>query len=300
MTPVGRLLGLGSIVVDLVLHVDRLPEPGGDVLAQSSATAVGGGLNALVAAAAAGLPAAYAGGHGTGPFGDLVRAALAAHRVPALLPPTRDQDTGFCVVLVDGSGERTFATTVGAEGRLTADLLAGVRPDPGDTVYVSGYDLVYPHGPALAGWVAALPAGTVVVLDPGPLVGEVEPGLLAAVLARATWLSLNDREARLATGAADARAAAADLLDRAPGLAGVVVRLGARGALLGQPGSPPVTVPGVPVDRVVDTNGAGDAHLGTFVAALAAGLDPVASVARANAAAARLVSRSAGSGTMDP
>ena len=294
MTPVRRLLGLGSIVVDLVLHVDRLPEPGGDVLAQSSATRVGGGMNALVAAAAAGLPGAYAGGHGTGPFGDLVRAALDAHRMPALLAPSGEEDTGVCVVLVDGTGERTFATTVGAEGRLTADSLAAVQPEEGDAVYLSGYDLVYPHGPVLAEWVAALPAGTVVVLDPGPLVGDVDPGLLGAVLARGTWLSLNDREARSATGAADAPAAAGMLLDRAPGLAGVVVRLGAEGALLAVPGSAPVTVPGVPVDRVVDTNGAGDVHLGTFVAGLAGRLAPVDAVAAANAAAAELVSRGRG------
>jgi sugar/nucleoside kinase (ribokinase family) len=298
VTSVRRLLGLGSIVVDLVLHVDRLPEPGGDVIARSSATAVGGGLNALVAAAAAGLPAAYAGGHGTGPFGDLVRTALAAHRMPALLAPSSDEDTGFCVVLVDGTGERTFATTIGAEGRLTADLLATVRPEPDDVVYVSGYDLVYPHGPALASWVAALPAGTMVVVDPGPLVGDVETGLLDAVLARATWLSLNDREARLATGAGDASAAAAVLLGRGPGMAGVVVRLGADGALLGLPGSDPVTVPGVPVDRVVDTNGAGDVHLGTFVAGLARGLAPVDAMAAANAAAADLVSRPRGIQTL--
>jgi sugar/nucleoside kinase (ribokinase family) len=291
---VRRLLGLGSIVVDLVLHVDRLPEPGGDVLAQSSATAVGGGLHALVAAAAAGLPAAYAGGHGTGPFGDLVRAALETHRIPTQLEPTPDEDTGFCVVLVDGTGERTFATTVGAEGRLTADLLAAVRPETGDAVYLSGYDLVYPHGPALAGWVAGLPAGTPVVLDPGPLVGDIEPGLLDAVLARATWLSLNDREARLTTRENDAATAAGVLLGRAPGLAGVVVRLGAEGALLSRPGSGPVTVPGVPVDRVVDTNGAGDVHLGAFVAALAGGLSPVDAVAAANAAAADRVSRPRG------
>jgi len=294
MTGVRRLLGLGSIVVDLVLLVDHLPDPGGDVLARSSATAVGGGLNALVAAAQAGLPAGYAGGHGTGPFGDLVRAALAAHDLPALLPPTPGEDNGFCVVLVDATGERTFATTVGAEGRLTADQLTGVRPEPTDSVYVSGYDLAYPHGPVLADWVAGLPAGTLVVLDPGPLVAEVEPALLDAVLARASWLSLNDREARLATGAADPAAAAGALLGRAPGLAGVVVRLGAQGALVAGPavGADAVTVPGVPVDRVVDTNGAGDAHLGTFVAALARGLAPVDAVAAANAAAARLVSRS--------
>ena len=80
------LVGSGSIVVDLVLAVPAVPEPGGDVLATSSATAVGGGLNVLVGRdARPAWPAAYGGGHGTGPFGDLVRAALAAHDVPALL-----------------------------------------------------------------------------------------------------------------------------------------------------------------------------------------------------------------------
>jgi sugar/nucleoside kinase (ribokinase family) len=291
VTAVRRLLGLGSVVVDLVLHVDRLPAPGGDVLARSSATAVGGGLNALAASVAAGVSAGYAGGHGTGPFGDLVRAALASHGVPALLSPTRGADTGFCVVLVDATGERTFATTVGAEGRLTADDLAAVRPAADDAVYLSGYDLVYPHASALAGWVSAVPAGTLVVLDPGPLVGDIEPALLDTVLARTTWLSLNGREAQLVTGEPDPEEAVAALLRRAPGLAGVVVRLGARGALVGRPGTTPVAVPGVPVAEVVDTNGAGDVHVGTFVAALAAGADPVAAAVAANGAAAASVSR---------
>jgi sugar/nucleoside kinase (ribokinase family) len=240
---------------------------------------------------AAGLPAGYAGGHGTGPFGDLVRAALASHGVPALLSPSRDQDTGFCVVLVDATGERTFATTVGAEGRLTADDLATVRPAADDAVYLSGYDLVYPHAAALAGWVGSLPEGTVVVLDPGPLVGDIDPALLDTVLARTTWLSLNGREAQLVTGEPEPAAAVAALLTRAPDLAGVVVRLGDRGALVGLPGTRPVAVPGVPVADVVDTNGAGDVHLGAFVAALATGADPVAAAAAANGAAASSVSR---------
>ena len=45
----------------------------------------------------------------------------------------------------------------------------------------------------------------------------------------------------------------------------------------------------MPVERVVNTNGAGDVHVGTFVAGLARGLDPVAAARDANAAAARRV-----------
>ena len=41
----------------------------------------------------------------------------------------------------------------------------------------------------------------------------------------------------------------------------------------------------------VDTNGAGDAHVGAFIAGLAAGLTPSAAALRANAAAALAVTR---------
>ncbi len=288
-----RLVGLGSVVVDLVLAVPRLPGPGGDVLATASTTAVGGGLNALVAATVAGLPAAYGGGHGTGPFGDLVRGALASHDLPALLEPTPDEDTGFCVVLVDPTGERTFATTIGAEGHLTTEQLAGAvaQVRGGDLVHVSGYDLAYPHGPAVADAVAALPSGATVLLDPGPLVADLDPALLDQVLAATSWLSLSAREGRLWTGLAEPAAAGTALLSAAPGLRGAVVRTGGDGCVVVTHGATPVPVPGVRVERVVDTNGAGDVHAGTFAAGLASGLDPVQAAAGANAAAARSVTR---------
>jgi sugar/nucleoside kinase (ribokinase family) len=282
----GRLVGLGSIVVDLVLAVPALPDRGGDVLATSSATAVGGGLNALVAASRAGLPSAYGGGHGTGPFGDLVRAALAAHGVPALLAATAQEDTGFCVVLVDPDGERTFATTVGAEGRLTAEQLGALDVRSGDHVYLSGYDLAYPHAAVVAATVAALPAGGALLLDPGPLVAEVDPALLDTVLGRTDWVTLNAREAALWTGRAEPGDAVVTLLRDHDALAGAVVRTGADGCVVATRGAAPLHVPGVPVVRVVDTNGAGDVHAGTFLAGLAEGLDPVLAAARANAAAA--------------
>ncbi len=281
-----RLVGLGSIVVDLVLAVPAVPEPGGDVLATSSTTAVGGGLNVLVAATRAGLACAYGGGHGTGPFGDLVRAALAAHDVTVLLAPSSQEDTGFCVVLVDRTGERTFATTVGAEGRLTADQLQTLDVRPDDHVYVSGYDLAYPHADVVADAVSALPQGCTVLLDPGPLVADVDPAVLDRVLRRTGWLSVNAREAALWTGRPDPGEAAAVLLRTHQVLAGAVVRDGADGCLVATRATGPVRVPGVRAARVVDTNGAGDVHAGTFLAGLAVGLEPVAAAASANAAAA--------------
>src|SRR5580698_214565 len=50
-SPFTRLLHLGNVVVDVVLDVPALPEPGGDVLATRSQTAAGGGFNVMAAAA---------------------------------------------------------------------------------------------------------------------------------------------------------------------------------------------------------------------------------------------------------
>ncbi|HEY5230015.1 MAG TPA: PfkB family carbohydrate kinase, partial [Galbitalea sp.] len=70
---------------------------------------------------------------------------------------------------------------------------------------------------------------------------------------------------------------------------GVLVRLGADGCLVGVDGRVE-HIPGYPVDAV-DTNGAGDAHCGAFLAALAAGLTPTDAAARANACAAIAITR---------
>jgi sugar/nucleoside kinase (ribokinase family) len=70
----------------------------------------------------------------------------------------------------------------------------------------------------------------------------------------------------------------------------VLVRTGPGGCLIARPGAGVVAVPGFAVD-VVDTNGAGDAHSGAFIAALAAGAADTAAARRANAAAALSVTR---------
>ena len=72
--------------------------------------------------------------------------------------------------------------------------------------------------------------------------------------------------------------------------AGVLVRTGRDGCLLGRAGAEPVQVPGFPVDAI-DTTGAGDAHTGTFIAALARGSGEDDAARGANAAAALSVTR---------
>src|SRR5690242_13900125 len=123
---VTRLLHLGNVVVDVVLTVPALPEPGGDVLATRSQTAAGGGFNVMAAAARQGLAVGYGGVIGTGPFAALALAACAAEGIEVLQPPKPGRDTGFVVSVVDATGERTFLTSRGAEATLAAADLAPV------------------------------------------------------------------------------------------------------------------------------------------------------------------------------
>ena len=288
--PFTRLLHLGNVVVDVVLTVPALPEPGGDVLAGSTDIAAGGGFNVMAAARRQGLPVAYAGAIGSGPFGTVARAACAAEGIEVLQPARAGMDTGFVISIVDAGGERTFLTSRGAEATLAAADLDPIRPGPGDAVYLSGYGLAHPaNRAALLGWLPRLGDRHIMIFDPGPLVLSVPGDVLDTVLARADWLTCSAREATLLTGSPDPLSALTLLTERT-GRAGVLVRTGPGGCLLGHRAQPPRHVPGFAVS-VVDTNGAGDTHTGVFLAALAAGAAETQAVRLANAAAALSVTR---------
>jgi sugar/nucleoside kinase (ribokinase family) len=271
----GRLVLVGSAIVDIVMYVDRIPERGGDILATGSSQEVGGGRNVLSAAGRQGMRTLYAGRLGAGPFGTRIAATLMSDGVELALPPVPDGDSGFCVAFIEPAGERTFATSMGVEAHLSEADLAHLDVSPSDMLYVSGYDLVYPHGEVIAEWVSGT-AEANLIFDPSPMVHLIDARILDKVLRRAGWLSLSEREAGV-------------LGPRTREVGGVVVRTGARGCTVLEDGRSR-EVPGFQVDPV-DTNGAGDAHVGTFVAALSRGLGPVTAARTANAAAAIAVTR---------
>ena len=296
--PVKRLVFAGEAIVDLLMRVPSLPERGGDMLAASAAIEVGGGFNIMAAAVRQGLPVVYAGGHGTGPWGDRVRDALAGEGIRLLRPADPDADTGFDVALVEHGGERTFVTALGAESLRRPGSWDAIRTRPGDAVYVSGYGLVAPEaGPVLSAWAAARPAGVTLFVDPGPLVADIPADVLDPVLARCDWWSCNQREAALLTGSSEPAEAARRLIRRTA-RAEVIVRAGSAGCVVALRTAGPGLQLGLsllqvaaPAVTAVDTTGAGDAHSGVFLAALADGMTPGTAAGRANAAAALAVTR---------
>lgn len=289
----GRVIHTGQGVVDLVLRVPAVPAPGGDVFASGHEFLAGGGVNVMLAAARDGARVVYAGGHGTGPFGDVVRAALTAEGVELTAPADPRRDTGFSVALVDDGAERTFVSTAGAESEVDAEQLRRTAPDDADVVYASGYSLVHDaNRAALLEWLPTAPGR--VVVDPAPVIGDADLDAVRVLLERADVWTTNEREARillrrLGSGSADDAAGVAAALATGTGRT-VVLRAGPRGALLARPGGDVLLCPSPAVDAV-DTNGAGDAHAGVMAARLAAGADLESAVRRASVAAAIAVTR---------
>ncbi len=285
-----RLFNLDTVMVDVVMRVVALPTRGGDSLANSHVVTTGGGFNVMSAAARQGMDVTYVGRLGRGAFSDLARADLASLAIDAPLSPAGGLDVGFCVVLVDESGERTFVTAPGAELTLSSTDLDTVAPHEGDYVFLSGYSLVYPEiGPAVAAWIAGLAPGVVVAFDPAPRVLDIDASILDPVLARTDWLLLNTVEAMALSGEEEL-GDVIEVLLTVSGRRGIVIHADERGCVLATREGDVHEVAGFAIE-VLDTNGAGDTHDGVVLAELSRGSSVIEAATRANAAAALAVER---------
>ncbi|MDO5503954.1 MAG: PfkB family carbohydrate kinase [Actinomycetia bacterium] len=299
-----RVIHTAQALVDEVLEVPSLPSRGGNVMASTATRLPGGAVTTLVTAARQGSSAVHAGAIGTGPNGDLIRAALNADGVRASAPPIDSHDTGRCVVLVEPSAERTFVTTLGAERLITRESLASSDPQPGDVVCVSGYSLIEPTVDALLPWLESLPAAAPddprgpieIVLDPGAIFAELPEPIRSRVLAITTVWTGNADEAAALGGSGDLDTAPRQVAAHLDDAAAVVVRDGARGCAVHVGGRTRI-VRGFP-QTPVDTTGAGDTHTGALCAAMLTTDAPsrdlgdwTAAARYANAAAAISVTR---------
>ncbi len=290
MSVAPRLILVDSVVVDVVLNVDALPERGSDTLVERSDSFAGGGFNVMAAASRLGLASVYGGVVGLGPFATIAQEAMRLEDIVVATPPIDDVDTGFVVAIVEDGGERTFLTSVGAEATLSTSQLDELDVTESDFVYFSGYALLHEsNARALLGFLTQIPAATCFLFDPGPIVSEISASMLDAVFERVDWFSCNQREAFLLADSADPAEAARGLRARM-NRGGAIVRIGGDGCVVAESERYSEVVPGFAVVSV-DTNGAGDCHVGAFAAQLALGRPPVEAARWANAAAALSVTK---------
>jgi ribokinase len=258
---------VGSINMDLVVRVPRLPRPGETLPAQDLQNVAGGkGANQAVAAARLGARVTMVGRVGDDSFGPQLRAGLEEAGVSTQhVRLTENCSSGVAVIAVEASGENAILLASGANGQLTGD---DVRASA-EVFRVADILLVQLEVPIETVEAAvglARHHGVRVVFDPAP----VPTGPLPKSLYEVDVLSPNQTEAEGLTGVAVtdlAQAERAARLLRERGARNVVLKLGEQGALLCDQDGYVEAAPAARV-KVVDTTAAGDA----FTAALAVGL----------------------------
>ena len=281
---------VGSLNMDFVVQVERLPAPGETVLGRDFKMIPGGkGANQACAAgrlAGAATPVHMAGRVGYDPFADHLKASLAAAGVNvARVHATQAQPTGVALIWVEKSGQNSIVVASGANMALEPSSVKGLF----DGARLALFQLESPLDAVLAGLRSARAAGARTVLDPAP----AQP-LSDEVLACVDLLTPNESEACILLGETprpvglDSAPAMARRL-RARGAAAVILKLGAQGCYYDGPAGS-FESPGFSVDPV-DATAAGDTFNAALAVALAEGREMPAALRFANAAAAISVTR---------
>jgi ribokinase len=271
---VGQVVVIGSINVDLVVEVERLPAPGETVAGRRFSEHQGGkGANQAVAAARAGARVRLIGAVGDDERGRAALEALEEEGVDVGAVRRVAAPTGVALVVVGPRGENQIAVAAGANEELTPE---DVVTSGSSGVVLATFESPMPA--VLAAVAAARNQGATAIVDPAPA-----HALPQALLELGPILTPNEHELTVAIGNEDSAAALDELAARNGGP--IIVTQGAAGALLAA-GDRRDRFDGFRIPQVVDTTGAGDAFNGALAAFLAEGRPLPSAVRLANAAAA--------------
>jgi ribokinase len=260
-----RIVVVGSINLDLVAAVDRVPVVGETISGHLFQTFFGGkGANQAVAVARLKHPVSMLGKVGDDSFGPKLKKALRAAGVDVRAVKAERGSSGVALIATGKQGENLIIVVPGANGKVLprdldrhkatirrAGILLAQLEIPLETVEYLGQ--------------LASKFDVPLMLDPAPA-----RSLPAKLMQAVTWLTPNETETRALLGKnnntqeLEPAAAAKELVGR--GVTNVVLKLGEKGAFVLSQSGASVTVPAFPV-QAVDTTAAGDAFNGAFAVA---------------------------------
>jgi len=284
---------VGSLNMDFVVAVQRLPAPGETTLGRDFQMLPGGkGANQACAAgklAGTGVSVKMIGRVGYDVFGDHLKASLAAAGVDVSgVHATRSQSTGVALIWVERSGQNSIVVASGANHALEASEVEAMRATFRGAK-LALFQLESPLDTVERAMKLAHDEGARTILDPAPA-QALRPDVLAAV----DILTPNEAEASMLLGDEPRRISAREAPEvarrlRQLGPHAVIMKLGDQGCVYVDE-SREIYSPGFRVESR-DTTAAGDIFNGALAAALVDGDAMDAALRFANASAAISVTR---------
>lgn len=293
MSKSGRVIVIGDVMTDVIVIPEGPLVRGSDRRAAITQRPGGSGCNQAVWLGSMGTPVSFVARVGARDKPHL-EAHLRGFHVDPVLVADPVRPSGVLVTIVDPDGERSFLTDRGANLELSHSDMPVWLLDEAGYLMISGYTL-FAEGPRKAAqWMAeeARARGVPVAVDAAS-VGFVREVGVAEFINWTNGLSTlfaNDDEAAVLSGETEL-VAQMRVLGRTYGR--VVIKLGARGAAIGDAGGVRL-MRSAPVVEVVDTTGAGDAFAAAFVSAELAGADEAVCLERGIAAGSAAVTQVGG------
>lgn len=251
---------IGSCVCDVVVELPHLPTSSEDVnIINQSMTLGGCAYNVANILQCLQVPFTLFSPIATGVYADFVRTRLHQKGITSLLDPVEGEN-GCCYCLVEQHGERSFLSYHGSEYLFQPDWFSKL-PSTIDTAYVCGLELEESTGIHILTYLQKHP-DILVYFAPGPRILEIDTNLMEAMFQRSCILHINEDEALRYTKCLSIKDALHYLYHKTN--APVIITLGENGSCCFD-GEHVYEAPSFPT-IVVDTIGAGDAHIGAIIA----------------------------------
>jgi sugar/nucleoside kinase (ribokinase family) len=304
------VLAIGNAIVDVIgdaddafLDAHGMPKGGMRLIDEEEATTLygemgparetsgGSAANTVAGLASFGLKAGFIGQLGEDQLGEIFSHDIRSLGVEFDTPPRADVGaTARCLILVTPDAQRTMNTFLGAAQMLEEHMIDPARIASARILYLEGYlwDPQAARRSMYKAMDAAKAAGTKVAftLSDSFVVGR-HHGDLVRLLdeGRIDILFGNESEILMLADDADFDAAVAKI---APQVRTLVVTRGEKGAVAVR-GKDRASVAAEPIQRLVDTTGAGDLFAAGFLAGEARGLGLEASLKLGAIAAAEVI-----------
>jgi ribokinase len=279
---------IGSLNMDLVTYVTRLPQIGETIIGRDFQQIPGGkGANQADAIAKLGAPVKMLGGVGADAMGETLLASLQQDGVDiSQIEQFENCSTGIATITVDGEGSNWIVVTAGANYRFSAESVQKDENGIGaSNIIVTQLEI--PMETVQYSLQLAKKLGKTTILNPAPACA-----LDDVLLSDVDILIPNETELELLSGSAlpteaDMIAAARQLINR--GVKEVIVTLGEKGCIyVNSEGSRSFEAYRV---NAVDTTAAGDSFIGGLAVALSEGKQIEKAISFAMAVAALTVTK---------
>lgn len=283
-----KVIVVGSINMDIVLPVERLPQAGETIHGKSVAYYPGGkGLNQAVAAARMNTNTLLVGKVGRDAFGSQLCRFLQDNQIDDKMISHCDQASGTALIHVSDQGDNTIVVIAGSNFEMVEDDLKDIPLDAGD-VLLSQFEI--PLKVIETVFAKGRQIGTINILNPSPI-----KDYFPKILSLTDIVIVNETElGYIAQVPVDEDTTMEKIVDLAKKIKKfakqvVIVTLGKRGAVVVETD----TVSYIKAQKVdaVDAVGAGDCFAGVLAACLAKNYSVEKSAKIANIAASISVMR---------